>query len=96
MIAEENRCRSCAQYCGEQIRCEDSAERCRGDHCGIGRYGRILWSRDRRPQPAVMYEGLCMGHRYGSYEADANMLAAAQMQDAANRIEFAMKQGKLT
>lgn len=89
---EWTQCTATASYCGESLRCDfdDRGEPHGGGyHCArSARYGLISWSDDKRAQPSVMFDGPCMGHRYGSYEADSMMLAAATMQDAANRLEY--------
>lgn len=88
---EWTQCPATTDYCGEHLRCDDDD---RGEpHRGgfhttpSKRYGSISWNDEKRAQPTVMFCGLCMGHRYGSHEADSLMLAAATMQDAANRLE---------
>lgn len=86
-------CPAEAVYCGEQLRCDcdirDPARGCDEHWARSARYGDLMWSHLRRPQPAVMFHGMSMGHRFGSHEADAMMVAAATMQDAANRLEYA-------
>ncbi len=90
---ERHQCTESASYCGETLRCDlDAGERQHGDchRARSVRFGVIAWSDEKRPQPDVMFEGLCMGHRYGSHEADCLMLAASTHQDAANRLEYAL------
>lgn len=88
---KRNQCNYRNIYCGESIRCEcdiDDNQPNHYAHTGTSkRYGNISWSQDKRPQPTVMFDGLCMGHRYGSHEADCLMLSAAIHQDAVNRLE---------
>lgn len=85
---ERLQCTATASYCGEELRCDCDAP-CREFHTATSvRFARIAWNDEKRPQPAVMFQGLCLGHLYGSHEADSLMLAAATMQDAANRLEY--------
>ncbi len=86
---EREQCPSTVTYCAETLRCDSDADRCRNGHGAHSvRYGDISWSEQHRPQPALMAMSLGCGHRFGSYEADAQMCAAATMQDAANRLEL--------
>lgn len=87
---DREQCPSLARYCAEELQCDsDGPDRCRNGHGAYSvRYGHIAWSEHKRPQPSVMFSSGGMGHRFGSYEADAMMTAAATMQDAANRLEL--------
>lgn len=91
-ITERNQCDYSHVYCGETLRCQNDVDSkrptCREHYAISSRFGAIKWSKEKRPQPAVMFDGLCMGHRYGSHQADCLMLAAATMQDAVNRMEY--------
>ena len=84
--AVSDRCGAVAEYCGERLVCDCS--NCRNYHGAHSmRYGWVLWNDENRPQPSNMFHGLVPSTRHGSAAADANVYAAAMMQDAVNRLE---------
>ena len=92
----KNNCKSTAYYCGQKFTCSQS-------NCGPQslfhsaysmRYSHLAWSDNKRAQPAAMFHSGHMGTVYGSHEADSMVMAAAQMQDAVNRLEYLQSRKK--